>query len=394
MDLDIEMGDMADPMQDAPVDEQPQDDILGGDDPEEPGEIADTEPAADESKTIVPSKLHIRGLDTLHTDDIKAYVKAHFGVVDRVEWIDDTSANLLFNSEATARDALKSLSTIEVADPTALAIGETLPAKPLEGRPEINLSVRFTLESDKKEAGAAARSRYYLLHPEHDPEERRRRHQDNRSRYRDRDGDRRRRRRDSDEPSTRFEASMYDDAPASERRQSDEEERSRSYAQENRGKELFSTRRGSGRGRSASPARDRDSDVDLMGERASSASNRNKARNIKGRLSAGNTSKELFPSKMASGRGRLDELEDAIGSAHLREEDRPKIVSAPDRPGPGFSIKGSAAQVENGRGGFSIKGAANAKELFPDKLGGENNAGKELFDSSRRRRQRAEDLFS
>jgi hypothetical protein len=128
-----------------------------------------------------------------------------------------------------------------------------------------------------------------------------------------------------------------------------------------------------------------------MGERASSASNRNQARNIKGRLSASNTSKELFPSKFSSGRGRLDELEDAIGSAHLREEDRPKIVSAPTA---GFSIKGSAGQAGSGGGGLSIKGAANAKELFPDKLGGDDNSGKELFDSSRRRRQRAEDLFS
>ncbi|KAL2211919.1 hypothetical protein CC79DRAFT_1267581 [Sarocladium strictum] len=399
MDLDIEMGDIADPMQDAPIQEQPQEDILQGDDPDEDGEIADDEPAADETKALVPNKLHLRGVDTLHTDDIKAYVKAHYGPVDRVEWIDDTSANLLFSSEATTRDAFKALATIEIADPTALAIGETISAKPLEGRPEITLLVRFALESDKKQAGAAARSRYYLLHPEHDPEERRRRNTDNRSRYRERDGDRRnggRRRRDSDEPTQRFEASMYDDVPASERRKSDDEERPRSYKSDNRGKELFSSRRDSARDRSASPARERDGDVDLIGERASSASNRNKARNIKGRLSANSLGRELFPSKMSAGGARLDALEDAIGSAHLREEDRPKIVNAPERPagaGAGFNIKGAAAQTGGAREGFSIKGAANAKELFPDKLGGDGNTGKELFDNSRRRRQRAEDLF-
>lgn len=346
----------------------------------------------------MPNKLHLRGVDTLHTDDIKAYVKAHHGHVDRVEWIDDTSANLLFSSDAVTRDAFKGLTTVDIADPTALAIGETLPAKAVEGKPEISLLVRFALESDKKQAGAASRSRYYLLHPEHDPEERRRRQQDNRSRYRDRDGrdsrrDGGRRRRDSDERPVRFEASMYDDAPVSRRRDSDEDERSRSHARENRGKELFADRRRSARGRSASPTRDRDSDVDLMGERASSASNRSKARNIKGRL---NTSRELFPTKMSSG-SRLDDLEDAIGSAHLREEDHPKIVAAPDQPAGGgawFNIKGSAAARSGGTGsGFYIKGAANAKELFPDKLGGDN-AGKELLDGSRRRRQRAEDLFS
>ncbi|KAH8174282.1 nuclear cap-binding protein subunit 3 domain-containing protein [Sarocladium implicatum] len=399
MDLDIDMGGVADPLNDGFAHDQPSEDILQVDDPEEPGEIADDGPAADGSKTIVPNKIHIRGVDALHTDDIKAYVKAHHGPVDRVEWIDDTSANLLFSSEAITRDAFRALSTVEIADPTALAIGETLPAKAVDGKPEVSLLVRFALESDKKEAGAASRSRYYLLHPEHDPEERRRRQQESRSRYRDRDGrdhrrDGGRRRRDSGERPVRFEASMYDDAPVSSRsRDSDSDDRSRSHARENRGKELFADRRGSARNRSASPARDRDSDVDLMGERASSTSNRSKARNIKGRL---NASRELFPSKMSSG-SRLDELEDAIGSAHLREEDRPKIVAAPDQPAGGgawFSIKGSAAARAGDMGsGFSIKGAANAKELFPDKLGGDNS-GKELLDGSRRRRQRAEDLFS
>ena len=75
---------------------------------------------------------------------------------------------------------------------------------------------------------------------------------------------------------------------------------------------------------------------------SSSAGNRVKARSIKDRLSGGdrygrnrggeNRSKELFPTKAASivtsrgGGGQLDQLEAAIGSAHLREEDRPKIV--------------------------------------------------------------------
>ena len=68
------------------------------------------------SETVVPTKLHVRGLDTLHTEDIKAHVKAHFGPVDKVEWIDDSSANLVFSSEPTAREALVALSAIEVAE--------------------------------------------------------------------------------------------------------------------------------------------------------------------------------------------------------------------------------------------------------------------------------------
>jgi hypothetical protein len=175
----------------------------------------------------------------------------------------------------------------------------------------------------------------------------------------------------------------------------------RSYANENRGKELFTGRstgrdRERGRDRSASPGRDRnrDRDEDLF---ASSSRNRTQARSIKSRISQDN---DLFPSK--SGRARrssvsqLDRLEDAIGSAHLRDEDRPRIQPAANTASAsgGFSIKGMAGGQDNAGGGFTIKGAAKARELFPSKLGG-SNAGKELFDGARSKpRQRAEDLFS
>lgn len=376
------------------------------DEPEELGEVIETDAdpltgADAESRTIVPSKLHVRGLDSLHTDDIKAYVKTYFGNVDRVEWIDDTSANLLFASEVTARDALLALATVEIADPSALAVGETLSAKPMADKPDIHLQVRFALQSDKKQVGAALRSRYYLLHPEHDPEERRRRQQDShRNRYRERDGrsdERRNRRRASEEPQedVRFEASMYDDVPRSSRpaRHSDSDDR-RDLTRDNRGKELFAGHR-RGRDRSASPLRERDEDEDMDGERRpSSLGNRTRARSIKDRLSAPQASKELFPTKTSSGRGgNLDELERAIGSAHLKEEDRPKIVDVPTNSSSSFNIRG-AAQQRGDAAGFSIKGsAANAKELFPSRLGG-SNAGKELLGGSRRpTRQKAEDLF-
>lgn len=349
----------------------------------------------------MPSKIHIRGVDTLHTDDIKAYVKANFGHVDRVEWIDDTSANLLFGSEHTARDAFMALTTVEIADPSALAIGETLPAKSIADKPEINLSVRFALQSDKKEVGAAQRSRYYLLHPEHDPEERRRKHQDSyRHKYRDREGrngDDRYRRRDSEEEHVPFEASMYDDIPRSARprRHSDDGDQ-RASARENRGKELFAGHR-RGRDRSASPLRDRDGDNSMDDDyRPSSRGNRTKARSIKDRLPPPNKSRDLFASKASLGReSNLDQLERAIGSAHLREEDRPKVVDVPKSSNSAFNIRGTAHQRSNGDG-FSIKGsAANARELFPSKLG-ESNAGKELLLDGRGRRparQKAEDLF-
>lgn len=380
------------------------------DEPEEPGEVADDDGGGEESfKVIIPTKLHIRGVDNLHTDDIKAYVKAHFGVVDRVEWIDDTSANLVFSSEPTARDALVALSSIEIADATALGAGESLPAKPLHDRSETTLHVRFAVQSDKKQAGAALRSRYYLLHPEYDPEERHRRRQDNRQKYRERDHHGRdsrrdlgRRRRDSYEDVEPFEASMYDDAPcpSTARRYSDPEEGPGTQSRENRGKELFAGRASgqirSRRDRSASPRRDSDGDANMDGP-PSSTRNRTTARSIKDRISSEKETKELFPSKSSSkrGGGQLDQLERAIGSARLQEEDIPKVVTLPDHVSNGsLNIRGFANQHPNATSEFTIKGAANARELFPDKLGGAN-VGKELIDVNRtKRRQRAEDLFS
>ncbi|KAL6863199.1 hypothetical protein ACO1O0_003443 [Amphichorda felina] len=402
MDLDIEMDDATQ----EPLMEEPSrsnaDEILQPDEPEELGEVVeegDAEPAGDESKTLVPTKVHIRGLDTLNTDDIKTYVRSHYGSTDRVEWIDDSSANLVFGSESAARDALIALSSIEIVDPSALAPGESLPAKSFDGKPEISLHIRLAVVSDKKQPGAALRSRFYLLNPEYDPEERRRR-----NKYRDRDGDRRRserhRRRDSDE-NIPFEASMYDDVPRSarERRYSDSPDRLRSYSRENRGKELFAGRSSRARDRSASPLRDNDGDQSMGERHAGSDGNRAKARAIKDRIGTedrNNRPKELFPSKASSGRGgQLDQLETAIGSAHLREEDRPKIVDLPSNSSSAsFNIRGEAQQRGQNEG-FSIKGAAaNAKELFPGKLGG-GNAGKELLDGKGKRgpRQKAEDLF-
>lgn len=355
----------------------------------------------DESKTLVPNKLYIRGVDTLHTDDIKAYAKSHGAPVEKVEWIDDTSANLVFGNELTARDAIATLSTIEVADATVLAPGESLPGKPFGGRPEISLQVRFAVQSDKKQAGAALRSRYYLLHPEHDPEERRRRSKENRPRYRDRENDNRRnggrQRRDSDDGVETFDASMYDDAPrpSRPRRDSSPEINSRQHAEENRGKELF-TSRNSKRDRSASPRRDRDGDARMDELDRSSHRNRTQARSIKNRMVADNSSKELFPTKASGRGGQLDQLEDSIGSARLEDQDLPKIVNAPEtRVGGALNIRGLASQKGDEAAGFSIKGAAaSARELFPNKLG-PDNTGKELLDPGRtKRRQKAQDLFS
>jgi hypothetical protein len=251
-------------------------------------------------------------------------VKEHFSsaTVDRVEWIDDTSANLLFSSNSTAAEALVALSTVEIADPTHLPSLELLPAKPYSAKPDVALQMRFAIAGDRKQAGAAARSRFYLLHPEYDPEERRRRGEFDNRRYRDRDGGYRRgnrRRRDSEEREV-FDVSLYDDDEEalakrathhSHRREGGSRSRSRSRSRSdedrrrrNRDRELFPNhepkRNGDGaRNRSASPQRS-DLDMDDAAERMAASRNRERARAIKERWPAGrggdNSTKELFPS--------------------------------------------------------------------------------------------------
>lgn len=267
---------------------------------------------------------------------------------------------------------------------------ECLPAKPFSAKPDVSLQVRFSVSSDKKQAGAASRSRFYLLHPEYDPEERRKREQTSRSRYRSRD---RRYRRDSrgrrsdmydEEDDFAFDASFYDD-PEPRRRRSppgDSIRRIRSpdsdsSRQRNFSKELFPTRRRDSRlrDRSASPPREHRS----RSPRNTLDDNRARAQRVKSQLSPTSGPKELFPSKART--------------PNLTQLDRLELTGESKDPDAAFSIRG--ASKGHGDDDFALKGASTVKELFPDKFG--DNANKELFadrlGGRGKPRQRAEDLF-
>lgn len=362
----------------------------------------------------MPNKVHIRGLDTLSTEDVKAFVEDHFGRVNKVEWIDDESANLVFQSEDAAQDALRALSAQSEAAAQASA-GETVPAKDIPSKPEVNLQIRIALQSDKKAPGAATRSRYYLFHPDQDPEERRRR--EGRRRYRERDDNGyrgrdsyARGRRDSDEIEA-FDASLYDDdeatlaSRAAKSRTQQRRSRSRGSAsglsgsrRTNAKKELFPNRsslgnKGSTRNRSASPLRDLlDSrPVVLHDADSGTLSNRATASGIRHKLAEERAAKELFPSRIQTvGEGHMDRVGMTERTSRLSFDD--DASKAPDL----LSIKG-AAERKGRDAGFAIKGAAGAsvKELFPDRFG--TNEGKELFvnrpGGRGRQRQKAEDLF-
>ncbi|KAK7749870.1 hypothetical protein SLS53_000452 [Cytospora paraplurivora] len=464
-DFDIEMGDAVD----VPMEETEIADIIVGDDQQEDGEVeeaVDNGPADDESQQVIPNKIHVRGLDVIDENQLKSYVISHIGGkgADRVEWVDDTSANLVFSTDSVAEEALKALVTVDIVDATQLPPLEVLPAKPFPERPDVALQVRFAVESDRKAKNAAQRSRFYLLHPEWDPEteEGRRRREGRDRRYRDRE-DRGGYRRDgrgrargryderydeqSEEEPEKFDVNLYDDdAGALARRVTPRGRRGRSsrspsdrsepdrHRSANTGKELFPDRRPRdplrsergvhSRGRSRSPARDeRDAMLDDLAKDREVVRNREKARSLKDRISKpSNRAKELFPSKASgSGKAQMDQVPEDVLAGMLRlsydgavdtpqsfpnsrsrqsTSNRMLTVIYADRitdASNGISIKGLARQqTKSQQQGISIKGSS-VKELFPEKVGSNSNAGKELFankiEGRGRRRQRAEDLF-
>ncbi|KAI2602409.1 hypothetical protein GGR54DRAFT_503235 [Hypoxylon sp. NC1633] len=436
MDLDVEMDVDVDLVPDEPILPEPEPQEANGN--RSPGEIDDT---ADDQYALVPNKVHIRGLDTMNPDQVRAYIAEHFpeDPVDRIEWIDDSSANILFGSGSTAARALRSLAIDDIPDVSQLPILRSFFAKPFSEKPDVSLQIRLAVAADKKQVGAASRSRFYLLNPEYDPEERRRRTESRRFRERDGDGHNRRRTGgiQTQEAEEQFDVSLYDDDPNTSsghalqswhaRRRSltpdasKDRRRWNSYRNDNRGKELFpdglSSRAVSQRERSASPIRDRRGDRDE--DENPSAQDRDGARTRRSRLCRSNQSRELFPDDSDAGVGRLgdrvedtatllakgimlplmDKSSDVLEAGERRPADR---IPAPDRRASdsvvsGFNIRGTASQTSTDQG-FAIKGSAgkSAKELFPEKLG--INAGKELFADrlegrSKQRRQRAGDLF-
>lgn len=375
-----------------------------GDQPEE-GEVA--------SSDTISNKVHISGLDLLTTNDIKNFVGDHYSLekLKRVEWINDTSANLLFDSGETAAAALQALS----AEDSSVGI-DSVPAKQLATHPNADLRVRLSTTQDVKLPGAKDRSRFYLLNPEYDPDLRPRegkRHQ--RRDGRGNEGAKRRRndasiysRRSSlDEPA--FNVDLYDDdggekaepkpMNGSRPRRSQDlfsgkdqgrlRDRSASPATDGDGKYGFeeNTYRRTARRRSVSPQRRGGKGQELFPEKSSSTTK------------SSNGVKELFPSR---GPDHPNHVADIMGKSSLADRiEHPSSIQKRDL----FSrISGGPGRLNSDDGdleGFSILGASKdrtenplAKELFPMKM---KNNGQDLFDGRVKgrasQRRRAEDLF-
>ncbi|RPA86382.1 hypothetical protein BJ508DRAFT_411106 [Ascobolus immersus RN42] len=128
----------------------------------------------DDADKITPEKIYVHGVDEMSTEQVENWAyKAlkeveQIGKIKKVEWIDDSSCNLVFETATEATLALDALAEGEItpeqkSDPRAMRA-----AIRSESHPDSRLSIRVARESDRKIKGARERSRYYLFNPEAD----------------------------------------------------------------------------------------------------------------------------------------------------------------------------------------------------------------------------------
>ncbi|EPS28065.1 hypothetical protein PDE_03011 [Penicillium oxalicum 114-2] len=427
MDIDLDLGP-------DPEVEQPSQPVLP--DAAVHDEIAD--PLDEEA---LYEKVHVRGVDEMTTDDIKQFASTYFAdeAPSRVEWIDDTSANIVYSAPEIGLQALAALTQVsEEEASSSLPPLRLRSAKILSSYPDSVLQVRSAVKTDRKQPRAHEKSRFYLMHPEHDPRERLRQEMTDRRRGGDsNDGEYRRRRFDDRELRRRkdrdhddlFDVNMYDDQPEDTRRAGSD--RGRPGDKRQRGNvELFPADDASSgrlRNRSASPGRDTLDDADHVDtrrkfrERSPQTSRRNEGRELFSSADVG--ARELFPNKTSSSYLKKETVP-SKPSNHRRSDAFDAADETPDLLGRRISVPSAdttsgrrkrnielfpdsgAAKVDrsvdqgaalrNAGQGISIKGrGASVRELFPGNF--KENTGKELFseklDGRGGRRQRAEDLF-
>ncbi|KAK5133979.1 hypothetical protein LTR08_007099 [Meristemomyces frigidus] len=216
------------------------------------------------------AKVHLRGVDRLTTQDVRNYAHEHYPTdrFESVQWVDDTSVNLIYDTETTALQALAAFAAEDEAEPL-----KERTAKRLITHQDAELFVRQAAASDVKVKDARVQSRFYLMNPQHDPErpENKKRRFEPERNYRNRDYKRNRRdigddiysRRSSREES--FNVDLYDDqpvvpvGPANQRQSSRRESSGSDYGRKKvRYEDDLVGDRANGRlrNRSASPARD------------------------------------------------------------------------------------------------------------------------------------------
>ncbi|OJD22110.1 hypothetical protein ACJ73_06546 [Blastomyces percursus] len=349
-------------------------------------------------------KVHIRGVDELTTEDLKRYASEHFVTEEltRIEWIDDTSANLVYSCADVGLQALATFSQQNPEeDPSLLHLLRLRTAKSLSTHPESVLQVRTAVKTDRKRQRAHESSRFYLMHPEHDPRERMRREFADRRRSGRRDDsysdytrrrfdDREHRRRRGRANEENLNESMYDDDGGRSRARSGSNEgrfngdrgRDRSRHDRRDAIELFPDggpgSSGRLRDRSASPLRvefDQEYPTIDSRERTRKSFRNRSPRNSRSRdlISRANeyaTSDdsfgrlELFPNKTTSSYLKRELFPKKSTSSNHRRSD---AFDAADETAGLFSKHMPVPLMDGANSGEASGGPTGPVELFPDK---------------------------
>ncbi|KAL1641159.1 hypothetical protein SLS58_006267 [Diplodia intermedia] len=337
-------------------------------------------------------KVNVEGVDNLTTAQVKAYALDHFPTDQyvRLEWIDDSHANIVYETGNAALEALIGLTDPNKRDPATAADTlehalEQRDARPFFDNPEVQLKIRLAVTTDVKAARAHEASRFYLMNPDKDPRERRRKQQGdrrngggdgyNRRRYDERE---QRRRKDN----TEYDMDMYDEEGPSRARDDSRRGRRRSLSDDSIDGRRRSRRRearsknlddllpskadGRLRDRSASPLRDGDGRYGF-GDDDSAAHRRVRRRSYSPPSNRGPSGgKELFPGRG----GATKELFPASTSKSTL------LSSTASSPNPSTS---NAKELFPGKGGHTP--GKRSRELFPHKTAHSNHRRQDAYDS-------------
>ncbi|KAF2228506.1 hypothetical protein EV356DRAFT_74249 [Viridothelium virens] len=332
-----------------------------------------------------PEKVHIRGLDELTTNNIKDYITEYYPSDDfvRIEWIDDTSANIVYKTPDAALAALTALSDIPEASFQSTHLLQLRKAKPLPSSSANNnntdLQVRQAIVTDIKKPRAREASRFYLLHPDQDPGERHNRRGRGGGKATGDRGDYKRRRFDDRENARRqeggggFDASMYDDDGGADAQDESDSNNYKHNDRRGRGRfgagdeDLFAGKNLNGRlrGRSASPLRDGDGDgtMGFDGEEEDNGEGRRRRIRQRSETPPEARRRRRRGGAAETGRNNRKELFSGDGSA--------TVTTALKSPNPG------------GRELFPDKSTASprrSRELFPHKTEKSNHRRSDALD--------------
>lgn len=294
---------------------------------------------------LAPGKVHIRGLDHLTTNDIRSFALENFATERplRVEWIDDTSANIIYSTEEAATFALASfvqnpMAQHQLADPLELRMAKTPSA-----HRDVQLYVRQALITDIKAPNAHETSRFYLMNPDKDPSERRK--QKGRWSQHENGPTRQRRQREPEPPA--FNESMYDDDAGAL----------------------------AARITTASPKRRQLSSSSTEGNARPAFRGRRLGDLFAGKLDSGRLrDRSASPRVSQDGDGRLGFAEvDTIGrKTRRRSSPLPRLPAVRSNAGRGL-LPGHGIQTT------ALRRPANGTELFPAKMPTNDHTARELF---------------